>query len=246
MRLRIYSDLHLEHLPNFGKKLIESLPVDGDEYLVLAGDIFPLAKRYGDQPLEAVQQIMDKGYKGVIFVPGNHEFYWTSLYEGKAVLDLFASNFGLTVLRTGEVTKIEDQRFIGDTMWFAYHPMNRKLERHFSDFKLISDIQNVYQENLAWKQFFSATCQEGDIVVTHHLPSYQSVATEFIGDSYNRFFLSSMTNEIMDKKPKMWIHGHTHHQFDYKEGATRIIANPRGYPFESSQANWKIDKVVEI
>jgi hypothetical protein len=27
----------------------------------------------------------------------------------------------------------------------------------------------------------------------------------------------------------LWIHGHVHDSFDYRVGATRVIANPRGY-----------------
>ena len=30
----------------------------------------------------------------------------------------------------------------------------------------------------------------------------------------------------------LWVHGHTHHSFDYRAGATRIVANPRGYPMK--------------
>lgn len=246
MRLRIHSDLHLEHLSDFGNELIASLPVDGDEILVLAGDIFPLARKYEDRTFKAVDSLMGKGYKRVIYVPGNHEFWGTSLLEGKSVLNILEENSGLSVLRTGEVTVIEGQRFIGDTMWFPYHISNRKFERHFSDFKAISDVQNVYQENSNWKDFFRSSCKQGDIVVTHHIPSYRSVATEYIGDSYNRFFLSCMPVEIKEFKPKLWVHGHSHYQFDYQEHDTRIIANPRGYPGEYTQVNWEIDKVVEI
>lgn len=249
MRLRIHSDLHFEHLPDFGKSLIKSLPVDGDEYLVLAGDILPLARKYEDRTLEALDQLLEKRYKQILFVPGNHEYYRTSISEGYVTLlrmEHVYGHEGFRVLRTGEVTNIEGKRFIGDTMWFPDNPANRKFERHFSDFRLISDIQIAYKENAGWKKFFRDNCQEGDIVVTHHMPSYQSVATEFIGDNYNRFFLSNMSKDIADKKPKLWVHGHTHHQFDYMEGTTRIVANPRGYPFEATMAGWDINKVVEV
>jgi hypothetical protein len=27
----------------------------------------------------------------------------------------------------------------------------------------------------------------------------------------------------------LWLHGHVHHSCDYRIGATRVLANPRGY-----------------
>lgn len=246
MRLRIHSDLHLEHLPDFGKRLIASLPVDGDEILVLAGDIIPLARRYETRTMEAINSFLEKGYKEVLFVPGNHEYYWTSISEGKAILAHLKHWLGLQVLRTGEIINVDGQRFLGDTMWYPYHNVNKKFERYFSDFKLISDSDKIYRENAAWKKFYRENAKPGDVVVTHHLPLYRSVATEFIGDQYNRFFLSAMPDEIKNFKPKLWVHGHTHYQFDYQEHDTRIVANGRGYSNEPTQVNWEIDKVVEI
>ena len=29
--------------------------------------------------------------------------------------------------------------------------------------------------------------------------------------------------------PRLWLHGHVHHSCDYQVGATRVVANPRGY-----------------
>jgi Icc-related predicted phosphoesterase len=35
---------------------------------------------------------------------------------------------------------------------------------------------------------------------------------------------------IRSRRPSLWIHGHTHESRDYRLGATRIVANPCGYP----------------
>ena len=77
------------------------------------------------------------------------------------------------------------------------------------------------------------TVQEGDVVVTHHLPSRRSVAPQFAGDPLNAFFLCDMERLILARQPLWWIHGHTHHPFDYQLGQTRVVANPRGYPSEA-------------
>jgi hypothetical protein len=42
---------------------------------------------------------------------------------------------------------------------------------------------------------------------------------------------SSDLSEFIVDRPQIavWVHGHTHHNFDYTVGSTRIVANPRGY-----------------
>ena len=40
---------------------------------------------------------------------------------------------------------------------------------------------------------------------------------------------------------KLWVHGHTHDEFDYKIGITRVVCNPRGYPKEKSNWHFKLE-----
>ena len=52
---------------------------------------------------------------------------------------------------------------------------------------------------------------------------------------------------FLDKKPKLWIHGHTHCKFDYNIGNTRIVTNPSGYPSERDcRINFNKGFVIEI
>jgi hypothetical protein len=50
---------------------------------------------------------------------------------------------------------------------------------------------------------------------------------------------SSDLSEFMLDRPqiKVWTHGHTHHNFDYMIGSTRVVANPRGYHMYEAQAD---------
>lgn len=34
---------------------------------------------------------------------------------------------------------------------------------------------------------------------------------------------------IRELDPLLWIHGHTHHNVDYRIGPTRVLTNQRGY-----------------
>jgi Icc-related predicted phosphoesterase len=79
------------------------------------------------------------------------------------------------------------------------------------------------------KDTFKNYIQAGDIVISHHLPTYASVAKQFAGDSLNPAFATENFELIEATKPAMWIHGHTHTPCDYMLGATRVICNPKGY-----------------
>ena len=67
------------------------------------------------------------------------------------------------------------------------------------------------------------------VVVTHHLPSFQSIPERFRGESLNGAYASELFEDIMETQPDIWCHGHTHGSSDYMIGNTRILCNPRGY-----------------
>lgn len=68
------------------------------------------------------------------------------------------------------------------------------------------------------------------IVVGHHCPSELSVADCYKGNLLNAAFRSKLDDFIKPRPQiKLWIHGHTHHNFDYTLGDTRVVCNPRGY-----------------
>lgn len=69
------------------------------------------------------------------------------------------------------------------------------------------------------------------VVVGHHAPSKQSTKPQYEDDVIvNGAYSSDLSEFILDRPQiKLWVHGHTHSQFDYMVGSTRIVANPRGY-----------------
>jgi predicted phosphodiesterase len=77
------------------------------------------------------------------------------------------------------------------------------------------------------------------IVVGHHAPSKQSTKPQYENDvMVNGAYSSDLSEFILDHPQiKLWTHGHTHHNFDYMIGSTRIVANPRGYINYEEQAD---------
>lgn len=87
------------------------------------------------------------------------------------------------------------------------------------------------------------------VVVGHHSPTKQSTKPQYERDVIvNGAYSSDLSELILDyPQIKLWTHGHTHHEFDYMIGSTRIFCNPRGYEGYEQQANdFDSSKVVEI
>lgn len=83
------------------------------------------------------------------------------------------------------------------------------------------------------------------IVVGHHCPSESSVAEMYKGNMLNAAFRSNLDDFIAVRPQiKLWVHGHTHHNFDYKIGSTRVVCNPRGYiGYEAIADSFKLQYV---
>jgi hypothetical protein len=86
------------------------------------------------------------------------------------------------------------------------------------------------------------------VVVGHHAPSKLSTKPEYEDDVLvNGAYSSDLSEFILDRPEiKLWTHGHTHHEFDYMIGDTRIVCNPRGYINYEDQANVFKLKYVEV
>jgi calcineurin-like phosphoesterase family protein len=70
------------------------------------------------------------------------------------------------------------------------------------------------------------------VVITHHLPSAQSVAERYKPSLTSACFASNL-DDLMGASV-LWIHGHTHDSMDYVLHGTRVVCNPRGYSRSSA------------
>jgi len=85
------------------------------------------------------------------------------------------------------------------------------------------------------------------IVVGHHCPSELSVADVYKGNMLNAAFRSQL-DDFIEVRPqiKLWLHGHTHFNFNYWIGDTRVVCNPRGYVGYESSADWFKLQYIEV
>lgn len=248
MRIQVMSDLHMEFGWGRGDDFMNHLEPDGIDVLILAGDI--CVSRNMVDVIGAFCRL----YKDstVIWIHGNHEYYQS---DRDTVCRLSKQcekeNLNLRWLDNTAV-EVNGQRFLGGTMWFEDTPENKYYKHSLNDFHLIRDFEKwVYVENTKTKKFIESECRPGDIVITHHLPADESVASMYRGDKLNRFYLCDVRHLMVKNAPKLWIHGHTHDSCRYKvtcEGGSEceVICNPRGYWRHQLNHNFVRDLIVDV
>lgn len=247
MKLQIANDVHLEFYYSAPQKVvrtIERIPLLADT-LMLAGDVHTPHRFYTNLVFET----FCKRWKKVFYVPGNHD-YWTvkkttkkkqiiwepevprkagDLFEWFVALEQKFPN--LTVLRNDLVVEHEGKRFLGDTMWFPDLPLNFPFKNEMFDFEKIGAFEPwVYERHVGFRAFLQRELREGDVVMTHHLPTYASISELWRQDTCNPFYAAEMSDLFVDRKPVVWIHGHNHVYEDQKFADTRVLSNPKGYP----------------
>ena len=238
MKIGIVSDLHLEFHRDGGGHLISILFTDGDpDVLVVAGDLTLGSKARG-----AFKLLRSRFPEiPILFVAGNHEFYQSSFGATYDALQDAAAQYGISYLHR-DVVVIRGQRFVGATLWFERSDVRDRI----NDFRLIKDFEpRVYEECRANRWFLREHVREGDVVITHHLPSYRSVAEHYRGAPSNAFFVCDIEPLILERQPALWVHGHTHDACGYRLGETRVVCNPLGYPHELG-GGFDPCKVVEV
>jgi len=238
MKIQILSDLHTEFMTHFNPVNIVPKGIKVD-VLIVAGDLT------NSSMIEYSLKQLTKYYDTVIYIPGNHEYYQSSF---KKVND-FLTGLNVEGALTGDdsVFTLDGQRFVCSTLWFPDDPENVFYEHSLNDFHLIKDIKpTVYEKNKESVDFLNNYIQEGDIVITHHCPSHKSTPDRFKGSELNRFFVCDMEDLILERKPKLWIHGHTHNSFDYMIGDTRIICNPFGYLGMEENPDFQKHLIIEV
>jgi hypothetical protein len=175
-----------------------------------------------------------------------------TLYHIKSVMNDFRNvkNSNRKVTRTVPLYKKgEDGNYVKDERGYYIQEGTKRKEE--DALFCPEDSVEEHRKFLQYVQVVTAFLGEDPkkyVVCTHHTPSFQSCAEYYKGDEVmNGAYHSNLEEFILDRPNiKLWTHGHTHDDFDYMIGETRVVCNPRGYvKYEARAANFKL-KVVEV
>lgn len=231
--LHYMDDIHLEHHRDGGRSFLGSLHYPEVEVLALGGDI----TNYGDLLWQV--PLFQKAYPNaqIVYSKGNHEFYGGKVETALKCFDVVARTYPFVhLLEPGIEVTLKGHRFIGATMWFR--DWDPRLESLLNDFRAIQCQASggfqawIRTRNQEWVDFYEANGKPGDIVITHHIPTWKAVSPQFAGEPSNCFYVCDVEHLILKNKPKLWLHGHCHDPIDMLLGETRIVRNPLGYPHQ--------------
>lgn len=242
MKILVLSDLHFEFQADQGRAFVERLPSEVDVVL-LAGDICSA------EMIESTADLFCSKYPHVIQIAGNHEYYQSSWSEVERKFKAAEAQYSNLHYLNKSSVEIDGQRFLGATLWFPYQNSTKWdiAKWSMADFHVIEEFESwVYRENEDATEFLTNEMNESDIVLTHHLPSYDCVALPYIGSSLNSFFVSSMHTEIHVKQPKYWFFGHTHESISINIGKTKLLSNPFGYAGHGTNPKFNPNFIIEV
>lgn len=263
MKLHIKSDTHYE----FSK---DKNQVKDADVIAMAGDI-----DIGTRGLDYAKALLRETNSKVIYVPGNHEFYGNNIDAMRKQLRLEYADYLLNEQAEGDTQRlffldndeavIDGVRFLGCTLWtnFKLFGESKRLEclaeaRWLNDFRLIKtgngdvfrprDSADLFEQSVKWlTRKLDEPFDGKTVVITHHLPSFDSVVERYRDDLLSACFASNLDH--LFGKMDLWIHGHTHDSLDYVKNGTRVICNPRGYSrYEQDVENLGFDPklVIEV
>jgi predicted phosphodiesterase len=239
MRMMIMSDLHLECGP--------FIPPDVEtDLVILAGDIWK-----GVRGIVWARRTWPD--KEIIFVPGNHEYYGSEINRENDEMRRAGKAYDVHFLNRDEVV-IGGVRFLGVTLWTDFKILGRifyplSLEASLdsvTDFRVIEygdktfmprDSINIHNADIDWlKQKLLEPFDGHTVVVTHHLPSIQSVPERFRQYLTTGAFASNL-DDLIGCGMVLWIHGHTHDSCGYELNDGVVFCNPRGYTTDGVHEN---------
>ena len=270
MKLYITSDLHVE----FGDCVFANQ--DDVDVLILSGDIcvakdLDRPDDKGDRVKEFFRRV-SRDFPKIVYVMGNHEFYHGDFATTPSLIRDFLDRENISNIHLLEKQSLEINGwlFIGGTLWTDYNggdpismlqAQDRMSDHHHIKNSAVSFYrflpQHARDDHRVMLEFVRETIQDrresGEhsarvIVVGHHAPSRQSTHPRYRADWHLNGAYSTELQDFILAYPeiRLWTHGHTHEDFDYEIGATRVVCNPRGYVgYESRTQTWQ-PKLVEL
>ena len=264
MKLYLASDIHLEFadldIPNHDE--VDVLVLSGD--ILVARDLDRPDER-GDRVRNFLQRV-SRDYPNTVMVMGNHEHYHGDFAQTQTLIQTALDRLGITNIHLLEksVWQHGEWLFIGGTLWTDFNSADPltlyNAGNSMTDFRVTKNSavsfyrfipDHALTDHRRMRDYIGHVIQNRRdqgrtdrrvIVVGHHSPSRVSTHPRYQDDELiNGCYSSRMEEFIMDRPEiALWTHGHTHEDFDYEIGSTRVVCNPRGYAgYEPRAETWQ-------
>lgn len=254
MKIQLASDLHLFH----DKTYDFPFPSNDSDVLVLAGDI-----KSGTRSIEFAQEMADEHGKPVLFVAGNHEYYFNNFVQLNDSFRSISDKSDNVFFLDCNSFICKDVRFLGATLWTDY-----MLDGRFPQAEVMDAASHYMNDHLYIKsglngnftpehaltqhkkarEFLSDELSKSfsgkTVVITHHAPSLKCVHPNFGINPTAGAFMSDCDELI--GQADLWLFGHTHANVDLHVGKCRLISNQFGYPNERIPRPFRNDLVIEV
>ena len=244
MRIQVLSDIHAEFHTDFGEQFVTGyLRSKGVDVLIIAGDL-----GVGESLIYSLK-IISKHYQNasVLYVPGNSDFYNSDFPSVIRQLNVLESAIDNLFVLNNKMVTISGVNFIGSPLWFRKKKKYKARAAMLDDFSLIGNFEEkVFKENRKSLNFLNWHVNKDAIVITHHAPTARSTPVKYAGDPMNMFFFCDMEALIKERKPKLWVHGHTHGSFNYMLEQTHIVCNPLGYVGRQVNAEFVPNMMIDL
>lgn len=271
MKLALASDLHLEFgdINLINDEDADVLILGGD--IMIAQDLHdhpePIntlvklgSRQQSAQRYRAFLKRCSEAFPHVIYIAGNHEFYHGKFHSSLDDLRNECAKFPNVYFMENDLKVINDVNFVGCTLWTDMNkgdPLTlNAVANMMNDYRIIKEDSKNYtklrpaqtmarhRNSMEYiRNVVGGRPSEKFVVVGHMAPSFLSVHEKYKNDTViNGAYASDLSEFILDNPQiKIWTHGHTHHNFDYMIGTTRIVCNPRGYEgYEVQAENFKL------
>ena len=272
MKIAVCSDLHLE----FGDLDLQNtegadvLILGGDIFIASElidhdSNIENFASKRGMQYVQFINRCCER-FKHVLMVMGNHEHYHGDFAKSANIIRGTFGDLPNFHLLDKEWRIINGVLFFGGSLWTD---MNREdpvtmvqIQGCMNDYRQIKNtgplaggkflpqdsVEDHYAFRRALDEVLELHPQLPVVVVGHHAPSKASTHPRYKTETMMNGAYSSNLNEfILDRRQiKLWTHGHTHEDFDYRIGVCRIVCNPRGYDGYENKADTFTLKYVDL
>lgn len=261
IRFQVLSDLHIDSYARRGLP-IGDIPVTDCDAVLIAGDI-----ANSDFAVNWLTQQSEKLGKPMFIITGNHEYFGEDVTKfDQKFDDLLAQRLTNITFLQQKAVDFMGVRLLGCTLWTDYQYQATKdtlptALAFMQDYRSIvyagglfnpEDSIKLHWQQREWLQAELIKAEQDGVptvVMTHHAISPNSVSEKYADMASNAGFVTDLSEWLVQSwSPKLWVHGHTHEAFDYVQGNTHVVVNPRAYPTEVSSTGLVFDwaKVVAV